>query len=870
MRASLTIRRALALCALLGAVAGAHAQPSPVAVIGAEEGSGTTAHDSVAHHDVVFSSGGATGWEAGIVGAYAISFPGFPVGYPPGSWAEIPSGAVLDTTKSYTVAAWVKVKEVGGYQTFVSQDGDFQSAFFLQLRGDTNQFSFTVPYGFFIYAQSGFTPAVNRWYHLAGVYDATAQTASLYIDGVLVNTAYNVPPRPSSGLAGIGRGWYNNDRVDYTHAAIDDIRFYASALSAGDVFKVAAIGNPALVAPQVLPATISIDAAHPGAKINTAYSGLMIEEINHALDGGLYGELIQNRVFKDDATTPVHWSLVQDPGIGAIALDTTQPVANTALATSLKVTVVQGGRVGVANDGYWGIPVKSRTSYIASFWAKAGAGFSGPLTLALQSSDGRTTYASAQVPAIGTQWAKYTVPVVVAGAVPANTTGRFAVTGGKPGVFWLNQVSLFPPTYGGQANGNRVDLMDKLAALKPGFLRMPGGNYLEGATVATRFDWKSTIGAIEQRPGHPGPWGYRSDDGLGLYEYLMWCEQLHMQPLLAVYAGYSLDGTYIAPGAALAPYVQDALDEIQFITGPATSTWGAKRAAMGHPAPFALNYVEIGNEDFFDGSGSYDGRFAQFHDAIKAAYPALKLIATSRVANPTRPRDLIDDHFYNTPLYMARDSDRYDASVYDRTTQPKVFIGEWASISGAPTPDLAGALGDAAWMTGMERNADAIQLEAYAPLFVNENAGAYQWPTNLIGYDATRSVGSPSYWMQVMFNTQRGDTVLPATVSAPGTGSLLYQSTTRDSRDGAIFIKLVNLAAQAQSVHVNIVGGTSVASLGTVTVLKGHPQDTNTLANPTKVVPVTTLAGGLGRNFDTTLPASSVTVLRIGGLASLY
>jgi alpha-L-arabinofuranosidase len=864
MRTSFTTWRALILCALLAA-AGAHAQPAPAAYIGAEEGSGTTAHDGVGHHDVVFSSGGATGWEAGLVGAWAISFPGFPVGYPPGSWAEIPSGDVLDTTRSYSVAAWVKLKDVSGYQTFVSQDGDFQSAFFLQLRGDTGQFSFTIPYGFFIYAQSGFTPVTDRWYHLAGVYDASAQTASLYVDGALVNTVYNVPPRASSGLTGIGRGWYNNDRVDYTHAALDDIRFYAAALSASDVYKVAAIGNPALVAPQVLPASITIDAAHPGAKVDAAFAGLMIEEINHALDGGLYGELIQNRVFRDDATTPVHWSLVQDPGIGALALDTSQPIADTALTTSLKVTVVQGRRVGVANDGYWGIPVRPQT-YTASFWAKAGAGFDGPLTVSLESSDGKTTYAAAQVPRLTTQWAKYTVPVSVRGVAPnAGITGRFVVAAARPGVFWLNQVSLFPPTYQDQPNGNRPDLMDKLAALRPGFLRMPGGNYLEGATIATRFDWKSTIGAIEQRPGHPGPWGYRSDDGLGLFEYLKWCEALGMQPLLAVYAGYSLDGSVVAPGAALAPYVQDALDEIQFITGPATSTWGARRAAMGHPAPFPLRYVEIGNEDFFDASGSYDGRFAQFHDAIKAAYPALKLIATARVASPTRPRDLIDDHFYNTPQYMARDSGRYDAAVYDRATQPKVFIGEWASISGAPTPDLAAALGDAAWLAGLERNSDVVLLEAYAPLLANVNPCAYQWPTNLIGYDATRSVGSPSYWLQVMFNALHGDVVLPATVAAPGTGSMLYQSTTRDTRDGAVYIKLVNMAAQAQAVHVDIVGGPVVANFGTATVLKGRPQDTNTLGNPTKVVPVMSGLNGLGRSFDVTLPASSVTVLALGG-----
>ena len=177
--------------------------------------------------------------------------------------------------------------------------------------------------------------------------------------------------------------------------------------------------------------------------------------------------------------------------------------------------------------------------------------------------------------------------------------------------------------------------MRKMAALEPSFLRMPGGNYLEGNTIPERFQWKQTIGPIEQRPGHQGTWGYRSDDGLGLLEFLEWCEDLHMQPLLAVWAGYALNGTHVNPGADLAPYVQDALDEIQYVTGGTNTTWGAQRAADGHPAPFPLQYVEIGNEDFFDGSGSYDGRFAQFYDAIKAAYPNLKVIATDRIANPS-------------------------------------------------------------------------------------------------------------------------------------------------------------------------------------------------------------------------------------------
>jgi alpha-L-arabinofuranosidase len=241
----------------------------------------------------------------------------------------------------------------------------------------------------------------------------------------------------------------------------------------------------------------------------------------------------------------------------------------------------------------------------------------------------------------------------------------------------------------------------------------------------------------------------------------------------------------------------------------------------------------------------------------------LKLIATARVVNPSRPRDLIDDHFYDTPLNMAHTSNRYDPSNYDRTTQPKVFVGEWASISGQPTPDLSAALGDAAWLTGLERNADVVIMEAYAPLLVNINPGVYQWPTNLIGYDALHSYGSPSYYVQVMFDWLHGDVVLPATLTTPGTGSMLYQSVTRDSQDGTVYLKLVNMAGEIQPLHVDLNGAPGIAKSGRAVVLKGSPQDTNSLNNPYKVLPRTATVHGLGQSFDYSLPPYSVTVLRL-------
>jgi alpha-L-arabinofuranosidase len=399
--------------------------------------------------------------------------------------------------------------------------------------------------------------------------------------------------------------------------------------------------------------------------------------------------------------------------------------------------------------------------------------------------------------------------------------------------------------------------MQLMAGLKPGFLRFPGGNYLEGETIAQRFEWKNTIGPISQRPGHESPWGYRSDDGLGLLEFLEWCEDLNMQPLLAVYAGYSLDGEFVSPGAALQPYVQDALDEIQYITGSTSTTWGAQRAADGHPAPFPLTYVEIGNEDFFDTSGSYDGRFTQFFDAIRQNYPNLKLIATTTVTS--RTPDIYDQHFYETPRSFEQSVHQYDN--YTRTG-PKIFVGEYASQEGRPVPDLNAALGDAAWLTGLERNADLVILESYAPMFVNISPGASQWPTNLIGYDALHSYGSPSYYAKMMFNQNGGTVVLPTTLTTEG-GSKFYESVSKDTQTGTIYIKGVNAAGQAQKVNIVLDGISGVSPQGTATVLtSASPQDTNTLTEPTKVVPVTSKAKVSG-NFEFSFAPYSVTVLAI-------
>jgi alpha-N-arabinofuranosidase len=525
-------------------------------------------------------------------------------------------------------------------------------------------------------------------------------------------------------------------------------RFTSAVVSA--LWGICAVG--ALAAD---PGTLSVDGSAPGAKIGPLFYGLMTEEINHAYDGGLYAELIQNRIFQD-AKDPVSWSAV---GGGKIAIDEANPVNTVALTRSLRLDA-DGDKSGIANSGYWGIPVWPTTKYHASFYAKATAGATGPLTVAIESSDGNTTFATAAVPAVTGEWKKYEVDLTTA-QVATSTGNRFVITTAGKGSIWFSLVSLFPPTYHNRPNGNRIDISEKLAALHPKFLRFPGGNFLEGDTIATRFKWKETLGPLENRPGHQGCWGYHVSDGLGLLEFLGWCDDLKMEPLLAVYAGYSLKGEHINPGPDLEPIVQEALEEIEYCTGDASTTWGKRRAQDGHPDPFVIHYIEIGNEDWFDKSGTYDGRFTQIFKAIKAKYPNLLCIATAHSVHSVVP-DLYDDHDYPHPQKMLRLTTRYDKYG---TNEPRVFFGEWATQDGRPTPTMRAALCDAAWLTGLQRDSDKVLLNCYAPLLVNVNPHAWQWPTNLIGYDAASSFGSPSFYAQSMFSSAWGDTNLPVKIA---------------------------------------------------------------------------------------------------------
>jgi alpha-L-arabinofuranosidase len=603
--------------------------------------------------------------------------------------------------------------------------------------------------------------------------------------------------------------------------------------------------------------TIQVD--HPTATVSPTLYGLMTEEINYSYDGGLYAELIRDRtpLRAWDATRV--WPMVaRGDSMVNISIDESDGLSE-AQPRSLRITVSKasaGSPAGVENAGYWGIPVRPNTTYSGSFYAKSDtAGL--PVTVTLQNDQSGAVAASAVIPGLTKEWKQYSYTLRTAGNVPVSSGNHLILTIAQPATVWFDVVSLFPPTYHDRPGGDRADIMNLLAAMQPKFLRFPGGNYLEGDHIAERFDWKKTIGPWADRPTHMSPWHYRSSDGMGLLEFLEWCENLKMQPVLAVYAGYSLAGEHVDPGPALEPYVHDALDEIEYVSGSNDTKWGAERAKDGHPAPFPLHYIEVGNEDGFDHSGSYDGRYAQFYHAIKQRYPDLQIIATTPVKGITP--DVLDEHFYMAAQETFSQAHHYDAA--DRKG-PKIFVGEWATREGDPTPDLEAALADAAWLTGLERNSDLVIMASYAPLFVNVNPGGMQWAPDLIGYNALSSYGSPAYWTQVMFSSHLGTEVIPAALTnAP---PRVFASATRNDATHKLFVKVVNATSIAQSIAIDLAGAGKVGRSATLTTMSGKtPNATNSITDPKAVVPVSQTVSVAGPNFTHTFAPYSVNVLEL-------
>lgn len=521
--------------------------------------------------------------------------------------------------------------------------------------------------------------------------------------------------------------------------------------------------------------TMSIQADKPTHAISPLLYGVFFEDINYAADGGLYGELIQNRSFEFKGGDALFgWSLVKaGEARAAVSVESERPV-NHNNPHYLRIQIGNlGDALGIANSGFGGIPLVKGSNYNFSIWARSLDSYDGSLNIRLQNSKGEPL-GTARIVGINPEWARYNSVLKPTGT---DTNAQLVILAGAPGTLDLDMVSLFPAhTFKGHPNGLRADLAQFVADLKPSFVRFPGGCIVEGKDLANRYRWKDTVGDVAERKANWNRWQIAMSDalapqyyqsyGLGFFEYFQYCEDIGAEPLPVLNCGMScqfMDKQFV-PVDRLDPYIQDALDLVEFANGPVDSLWGSQRAAMGHPEPFNMKMVGIGNEQWGE---DYFVRYEKFAAVLKARHPEIKIISSAgpgpddqwfKMAWPRLRQlnaDLVDEHYYRPPSWFLNNVNRYDD--YDRNG-PKVFAGEYAAHIPARRNTLDAALAEAAFMTGLERNSDVVTMASYAPLLAK--MGYTQWPIDLIWFDNTRIYGSPSYYVQKLFSANRGDEVL--------------------------------------------------------------------------------------------------------------
>ncbi|KAI8986908.1 glycoside hydrolase family 51 protein [Trametes punicea] len=616
----------------------------------------------------------------------------------------------------------------------------------------------------------------------------------------------------------------------------------------------------------------------PSHTIPSTLYGQMFEVSVYSGDGGLYAELLQNRAFQqvspNTTAALTAWHPINNAQLTVVA----DPVpVSKALPNSLQFSVPDDltGRVGFSNEGYWGIKVDSSWTYKASFFFRfpASSSFSGALTVGLETNAGTVlAQNSTNIRGTTTKWTEVNLelhPTASAGDV---NNSFFVTVDGEAGagqIINFAMFSLFPPTFKNRPNGLRIDIAETLAEMGPSFFRFPGGNNLEGQTTATRWQWNATVGPLLDRPGRVGDWGYVNTDGLGLLEYLEFFEDVDMEPIMAVWAGYSLGGTSL-PESELGPYIQQAKDQINFVIGdPAKSPPAALRASLGHPEPFKLRFVEVGNEDFF-AADTYTYRWHDFVSALQAEFPQIRFIATTDAWDPVLSpvAQSYDVHVYQTPTWFYQNAFYYDDFQRNGTTY---FEGEYAAVSTNPNdifgtpadgrlpfPTMQSASGEAAFMTGLERNSDIVFAASYAPLLQHVNST--QWTPDLISFDAGAVVRSTSYYVQQLFSLNRGDQYLPSTL--PTRGDTLHWSVTKSSSSGKTFIKVANAGNSTKSITFKLDQFDSVSSSGTLQLLTGAETASNTADAPETVVPKTTTIR-TGKTFAYNAPAFSVSVITV-------
>lgn len=503
--------------------------------------------------------------------------------------------------------------------------------------------------------------------------------------------------------------------------------------------------------------TLNIDAANRGDKISENLYGIFFEEINHAGDGGLYAELVANRSFAKNnkkGSALEYWQKYNGASITTVTGKTTAQL-NDVQERCGKVTTSAAGQ-GILNEGYKGMKIESGTTYKVSLFAKAekaGANIS----VKLLGADKATELGSVQLGTLTTDWQKLSATVTATGS---DERGTMAVTVDAATTFYVDVVSLFPPTFKNRENGMRLDMAEALENLHPRFVRFPGGCYVEGQydagvnATGNYYQWKKTIGPIEERPGHYNcNWGYEITDGMGALEYLQFCEDLGAAPLYVTNIGIGHNCQVAVD--SIDEYIQDALDFIEFANGDETTTWGKKRIELGHKEPFNLTLLEIGNENNPMSNDVADGyylRYKKFHDSISAKYPYIVFIGNGVYNgtgwNDSYKADIVDEHYYSTPDFFIKNYGLYDDAS---RTSHKRYVGEYAVTENfGKVGNLRAALGEAVFMCGMERNSEAVAMCSYAPIFQNDDIPGW-WATEMIHFNNHDLFRTPSYYMQSLF-----------------------------------------------------------------------------------------------------------------------
>jgi alpha-L-arabinofuranosidase len=626
---------------------------------------------------------------------------------------------------------------------------------------------------------------------------------------------------------------------------------------------------------------VTVQAGAAGKPISPDLVGIFFEDLSYAADGGLYAELIQNRSFDySDADhvgwTPLTaWQLVQRGGAqGSVAVENAQPL--NPVNTSYAVLTVEkpGGGVGLQNEGFGGIPVKAGDRYDVSLFARQLAGSAFPLTVRLESKAG-SLLAEARLPAPTAAWKKTSA---VLAPSTTDTDARLVVLAGGPGKVALDMVSLFPQkTFHNRPNGLRADLAQVIADLKPKFVRFPGGCLVHGDGIDNIYHWKETIGPVEQRKPQKNIWRYHQSKGLGFFEYFQFCEDIGAKPLPVVAAGvccqnsnflvtrrYGVGQTGL-PMDQMPAYIQDVLDLIEYANGPVTSKWGAQRAAAGHPKPFGLQYLGVGNEDKI--TPVFRERFEMIYKAVKAKHPEITVIGT---VGPAPDGDdynkgwkiadelhlpMVDEHCYKSPQWFWENLQRYDA--YDRS-KSKVYLGEWASFDDRRRSTLRSAISEAAYLTALERNADVVHFASYAPLLAKRDHT--DWAPDLIFFTNTEVFPTINYHVQQLFSVNNGDFYIPTAIGDGGTPPAdLAASTVGDSKTGDLIIKLVNGANEPRPLRIVLAGVKRLPATASKTVLAGaNPAETDEHAVQPQTSTMT-----IAPTFDYEAPANSLTVLRL-------